>query len=89
MFLVLCRDHDFIPKGLTLKDPIGNTQSSKTLYNASLTLLKQQQQQFRLKFTILNKEFDTGMSILKQLLDTAFYNKLTDLHSATSQRCHN
>ena len=88
-FLVLCRDHDLIPKGLTLKDPIGNTQSSKTLYNASLTLLKQQLHQFRHKFAILSKEFDAGMAILKQLLDTAFYSKVTDFHSATSQRCHN
>ena len=40
-FLKTCRDHDLIPRGLRLKDPIGNSHSEFTLHDALLSLLKQ------------------------------------------------
>ena len=40
-FLVQCRNHDIVPNGLALKDPVGSTESTKTLHLASMMLLKQ------------------------------------------------
>ena len=39
-FLVQCRNHDIVPNGLALKDPVGSTESTKTLHLASMKLLK-------------------------------------------------
>ena len=80
MFLLQCRDHDFIPKGLTIKDPVGSSESSKTLHHASMTLVKQQLKQCRTTFAKEKKAYDSTMATLKQLLDTSYFNKLSELH---------
>ena len=88
MFLTQCRDHDLIPKGLTLKDPVGSLGSAKALHNASLTLVKQQLKQHRSSFATDKKDYDSAMATLNQLLDISHYTKLVELNSATSRRCH-
>ena len=88
MFFTQCRDHDLIPKGLTLKDPVGSLGSAKALHNASLTLVKQQLKQHRSSFATDKKDYDSAMATLNQLLDISHYTKLFELNSATSRRCH-
>ena len=39
-FLKACRDHDIIPRGLRLKNPLNDTKSKVTIHTASLSLIK-------------------------------------------------
>ena len=88
MFLTQCSDHDYIPKGLTLKDPVGSFESGRALHNASMTLVKQQLKHHRSSFTTESKCYDSTMAILNQLLDTLHHTKLVEIHSTTSRRYH-
>ena len=89
MFLLQCMDHDFIPKGLIIKDPVGSSESSKTLHNASMTLVKQQLKQCRTSFAKEKKAFDSTMATLKQLLDTSYFTKLSEFLMTSSRAYHN
>ena len=40
-FLVQCRNHDLVPNGLVLKDPVRSSESAKILHSTSMSLLKQ------------------------------------------------
>ena len=63
MFLLQCRDHDFVPKGLIIKDPIGSSESSRTLHYVSLTLVKQQLKHFRTCFAKEKNAYNSTMAI--------------------------
>ena len=86
---IVYRDHDFIPKGLIIKDPVRRSESSKTLNNASMTLVKQQLKQFRTSFAKEKNAYDSTMATLKQLLDTSHFTKLSELNMASSRTFHN
>ena len=88
MFLILCRDHDMIPKGLTLKDPMKSIESAKILHLASVSLLKQQLKVLRQQFAKSKKNYDETMTTLKNILDNDYYRKLTELNMATSRKHH-
>ena len=88
-FLVQCRNHDIVPNGLALKDPVGSTESTKTLHLASMILLKQQLKLNRASFAQNKKCFEATMFTLKQLLSDSYYAKILSFNIATSHRCHN
>ena len=88
MFLKQCRDHDLVPKGLTLKDPVRSSESTKILHLASMSLLKHQLKILRQNFAQNKKHYDNTMAELKDLLDDNHYRKLTELNVSTSQKYH-
>ena len=87
-FLVQCRNHDLLPNGLALKDPVRSSESAKILHSASMSLLKQQLKLSRTKFAQNKKLFDVTMSTLKELLNDTYYDKLLSFNISTSHRCH-
>ena len=87
-FLVQCHNHDLVPNGLELKDPVRNSESSKILHLASMMLLKQQLKLNRISFAQNKKCFDATMSTLKQLLSESYYAKMLSFNISTSHRCH-
>ena len=87
-FLVQCRNHDLVPNGLALKDPVKNSESSKILHLASMKLLKQQLKLNRIGFAQNKICFDATISTLKQLLSESYYAKMLSFNISTSYRCH-
>ena len=63
-FLKTCSDHDLIPRGLRLKDPIGNSRSESTLHDTSLSLLKQRLNHYRTAFIQQQRLLKTTMDKL-------------------------
>ena len=88
MLFKQCRDHDLVPKGLTLKDPVRSSESTKILHLASMSLLKHQLKILRQNFTQNKKHYDDTMAELKDLLDDNHHRKLTELNVSTSQEYH-
>ena len=82
-FLKTCRDHDLIPRGLRLKDPIGNSHSESTLHDVSLSLLKQRLNHYRTTFIQQQQFLNTTMDKLQQILTDDLYNKLLEMHKRT------
>ena len=78
------RVHDFIPRGLRLKDPIGNSHSESTLHDASMSLLKQRLNHYRTAFIQQQQLLKTTMDKLQQLLTDDLYNKLLEMHKRTA-----
>ena len=83
-FLKTCRDHDLIPRGLRLKDPIGNSHSESTLHDASLSLLKQRLNHYRTAFIQQQQLLKTTMDKLQQILTDNLCNKLLEMHKRTA-----
>ena len=83
-FLKTWRDHDLIPRGLRLKDPIGNSHSESTLHDASLSLLKQRLNHYRSTFIQQQQLLKTTMDKLQQILTDDLYNKLLEMHKRTA-----
>ena len=74
---------------MIIKDPIGSSESSKTLRYASLTLVKQQLKQFRTCFAEEKNAYDSTMATLKNLLDTSHFSKQSELNMTSSCTYHN
>ena len=83
-FFKTCRDHDLIPRGLRLKDPIGNSHSESTLHDDSLSLLKQRLNHYRTAFIQQQQLLKTTMDKLQQILTDNLYNKLLEMHKQTA-----
>ena len=88
-FLKSCRDHDFIPRGLRLKDPIKSANSKSTLHSASLKLLKDRLNSYRRLYHQEQRHLTETYDKLKTLLDDEHFDKLLELHKKKSRSVPN
>ena len=88
-FLKACRDHDIIPRGLRLKNPLKDAKSQATIHSASLKLVKNRLQNFRKSFHQQKVMLDTTLLELKQMLNDEYYDKLLELNKTKTSAIHN
>ena len=85
-FLKACRDHDIIPRGLRLKNPLKDAKSQMTIHSASLKLVKNRLQHFRKSFHQQKVMLDTTLLELK--LNDEYYDKLLKLNKMKTSAIH-
>ena len=88
-FLKACRDHDIIPRGLRLKNPLKDAKFQATIHSASLKLVKNRLQHFRKSFHQQKVILDTTLLELKQMLNDEYYDKLLELNKMKTSAINN
>ena len=68
-FLKACRDHDLLPKGLRLKNPIGNTKTDTTIHKTGMELLKERLAYYRTQFHTKKCSYEKDLETLNGILD--------------------
>ena len=74
-FLKACRDHNLIPKGLRLTDPIKTQRSQQVVTEASSRLITERLNHFRHDFSRKKKTLDHTIRQLEGLLDPTYMTK--------------
>jgi len=87
-FLKCCRDHQFIPKGLRLTNPLTSTRSGAILSKASALLVTERLNYFRQQFASSKILYDQASRKLLIKLDGLFLQKLTDLNALKATLTH-
>ena len=87
-FLNACRDHNLIPKGLRLTDPIKTQRSQQVVTEASSRLITERLNQFIHDFSRKKKTLDHTIRQLEGLLDPTYMTKTHHLNGQKSSLTH-
>ena len=87
-FLKACRDHNIIPKGLRLTDPIKTQRSQQVVTEASSRLITERLNHFRHDFSRKKKTLDHTIRQLEGLLDPTYMTKNHHLNGQKSSLTH-
>ena len=87
-FLKRCRDHDFLPKGLRLKNPVANTKSDTILHSTGMQLLRERLSHYRRQYHNLKCSYEADIETLNDILDEEYYSILNNLNKQKSTSFH-